>query len=468
MDTYFLYANYYYNFGFNVTCILNERNEHTDPGPNILKSPSHEWTHFSHTRQSLTTLHAYQWEKAKGLGLVLGYNNLRALDIDECHDLSIIPDFLDILDLPQDYEWVMKSGSHNGFHILFYAEEHKFEVAKNKIKAFKSDRFKHIELRWIGHLVLPPSIHISFNKYEFLNPVIPKRKPQKIENENLYVLLDKYCKRKPQLPTYTSPIHIQDTSSSSEEKSRGEEPEQSRYTSPLHMQDASDNNEEISKKEELEVSRYTSPLHIYGSSSSSEEPKAIFTPPYYLFFDTETTGVPKDWNAPIGDLNNWPRLVQLAYLVYDTEGNLVLSKETVIKPDGFLIPKAASDVHGITTDYAIKNGSNLSVVLADFKEQCIKAEFLVAHNINFDSKIMGAEFLRKLSRNPLSDHKQLCTMEASTDYCKIQGRFGYKWPKLSELHMKLFGDDFEGAHDALADIEATARCFWELRRLGLI
>lgn len=179
-------------------------------------------------------------------------------------------------------------------------------------------------------------------------------------------------------------------------------------------------------------------------------------------------GVPNDWNAPVSDLNNWPRLVQLAYLVYDAKGSLVMSKETVIKPDNFLIPKAASDVHGITTDYAIKNGRDLSEVLADFETQCSQAEFLVAHNISFDSKIMGAEFLRKLSRNPLSDHKQLCTMEASTDYCKIQGDFGYKWPKLSELHIKLFGVDFDGAHDALADIEATARCFWELRRLDLI
>ena len=495
MDTYFLYANYYYNFGFNVTCILNERNEHTDPGPNILKSPSHEWTHFRHTRQSLETLHAYQWEKAKGVGLVLGYNNLRALDIDECADLSIIPDFLNILDLPQDYEWVMRSGSHNGFHILFYAEEHKYEVARNKIKAFKSDRFKHIELRWIGHLVLPPSMHITFNNYAFFNPVIPKRKPLEIDNENLYVLLNKYCKRKPQLPIYTSPIHIQDASSSSEETNKEEELKESRYTSPLHIHDASSSSEETSKKEELEESgytsplhidnassnseetskngkleesRYTSPLHIYSSSSSSEEPEAIFSPPYYLFFDTETTGVPNDWNAPVSDLNNWPRLVQLAYLVYDAEGSLVLSKETVIKPDGFLIPKAASDVHGITTDYAMVNGRDLLEVLADFRTQCLQAEFLVAHNINFDSKIMGAEFLRKLSSNPLSDRKQLCTMEASTDYCKILGNFGYKWPKLSELHIKLFGVDFEGAHDALADIEATARCFWELRRLDLI
>lgn len=112
-------------------------------------------------------------------------------------------------------------------------------------------------------------------------------------------------------------------------------------------------------------------------------------------------GVPNDWNAPVSDLNNWPRLVQLAYLVYDAKGSLVMSKETVIKPDNFLIPKAASDVHGITTDYAIKNGRDLSEVLADFETQCSQAEFLVAHNISFDSKIMGAEFLRKLSRNPL-------------------------------------------------------------------
>ena len=63
---------------------------------------------------------------------------------------------------------------------------------------------------------------------------------------------------------------------------------------------------------------------------------------------------------------------------------------------------------------------------------------------------------------------KLCTMKSSTGYCKIPGNYGYKWPKLSELHLKLFGEDFEEAHDASADINATEKCFWEMRKIGLI
>ena len=81
---------------------------------------------------------------------------------------------------------------------------------------------------------------------------------------------------------------------------------------------------------------------------------------------------------------------------------------------------------------------------------------------------MSSEFLRNTSKNPISKLQLLCTMEASTDFCKIEGYYGYKWPKLSELHVKLFGVDFEDKHNALADIEATARCFWKMRKLKLI
>jgi DNA polymerase III subunit epsilon len=63
---------------------------------------------------------------------------------------------------------------------------------------------------------------------------------------------------------------------------------------------------------------------------------------------------------------------------------------------------------------------------------------------------------------------KICTMQATTDFCKIQGPYGYKWPSLPELHFKLFRETFDEAHDAMVDINATARCFWELRKLGKI
>src|SRR2546428_6233651 len=113
----------------------------------------------------------------------------------------------------------------------------------------------------------------------------------------------------------------------------------------------------------------------------------------FLFFDTETTGLPKNWKAPVTDLNNWPRLVQLAYLLYDKNGNKISEGNHIIKPEGYTIPNEASKVHGISTERANREGKNLSNVLIDFQSLINKAEHLVAHNMSFDEKIMGSEFL---------------------------------------------------------------------------
>jgi DNA polymerase-3 subunit epsilon len=188
----------------------------------------------------------------------------------------------------------------------------------------------------------------------------------------------------------------------------------------------------------------------------------------YLFFDTETTGLPKSWKAPVTYLENWPRLVQLAYLLYDKDGNKITEKSFIIKPNGFTIPEESSKIHRISTNRAIKEGIELKEALNDFQLAANKAEFLVAHNMNFDEKIIRSEFLRNMMIDNIANKKKICTMINTANLCRIVGQYGYKWPKLSELHYKLFQTDFEEAHDAAFDILATAKCFWELRRLGKI
>ena len=188
----------------------------------------------------------------------------------------------------------------------------------------------------------------------------------------------------------------------------------------------------------------------------------------YLFFDTETNGLPKNWDAPITELSNWPRLVQVAWILFDNDGNEIENNDYIIKPVGFSIPLEASSIHGITTERAEKEGIDLKISLEEFSKQIERATHLVAHNMNFDEKIMGAEFLRSGYDNPVPDKKRICTMQSTTDFCAIEGYYGYKWPKLSELHIKLFGFDFEDAHDAAADIKATAKCFWELKKRGIM
>lgn len=188
----------------------------------------------------------------------------------------------------------------------------------------------------------------------------------------------------------------------------------------------------------------------------------------YLFFDTETTGVPKNYKAPANDLENWPRLVQLGYLMYSKTGKIIASGDYIVLPSGFSIPVEASNVHGITTEMAMKEGKEINIVLEEFYSLVERADFLVAHNMAFDEKIIGAELLRNKFENIIEKKSRICTMLTTVDYCAIPGPYGNKWPKLSELHIKLFGSDFDGAHNAFADIEATAKCFWELIKFKII
>ena len=188
----------------------------------------------------------------------------------------------------------------------------------------------------------------------------------------------------------------------------------------------------------------------------------------YLIFDTETTGAPRDYKAPLSDYNNWPRMVQVAWICYDDAGVELSRHNRVIFPEGYTIPANVAAIHGITTEIARRDGLDLEVVLHEFNACLEQAKVLVAHNITFDEKIIGVEFLRKGIANRVFDVAQVCTMKAATNYCKLPGKYGFKWPNLRELHQHLFGVGFDNAHDASADVAATANCFFELKRLGVI
>ena len=187
-----------------------------------------------------------------------------------------------------------------------------------------------------------------------------------------------------------------------------------------------------------------------------------------LFFDTETTGVPRNYKAPASDLKNWPRLVQIAWLLADDDGGEIESAEYIVKPEGFTIPAEAARIHGISTEMAIRDGLDIKSVLAEALMCLGKVSQLVGHNIDFDEKILGAELLRSGHPNCVETKQRLCTMRSATDYCRLPGPYGYKWPKLEELHRKLFNQPLDGAHRALVDVRACAKCYFELRRLKVM
>jgi len=188
-----------------------------------------------------------------------------------------------------------------------------------------------------------------------------------------------------------------------------------------------------------------------------------------LFFDTETTGLPKDYKAPPENTANWPRMVQLAYMLDDENHTETYSRDWIIKPEGFEIPQEAARVHGIAQDRALGAGVALETALTDFYNCWLTADLLVAHNISFDLGIVGAELCRGGWSNFLGEKPTCCTMRSSVDLCAIPAKHGrgFKWPRLMELHHKLFGCDFAGAHDAANDVAAGVKCYWELKRRGL-
>ena len=186
----------------------------------------------------------------------------------------------------------------------------------------------------------------------------------------------------------------------------------------------------------------------------------------YLIFDTETTGLPRDYSAPITQLDNWPRLVQLAWQLHDHTGALQSSGNYIIRPEDFTIPFNSEQIHGISTERALREGVDLKEVLVIFRNDIDRAHFLVGHNVSFDERVMGAEYLRNKIPSAIMDRAKIDTKDEGTQFCAIPGPRGFKWPSLGELHHALFNRGFDDAHDAAADVEATARCFLELVLLG--
>lgn len=184
--------------------------------------------------------------------------------------------------------------------------------------------------------------------------------------------------------------------------------------------------------------------------------------PMYLIFDTETTGIPAG--------SDHIHLVQLAWQLFDDNQEVRNEGDFIVRPDGFTIPPEVAKIHGITQARAMTEGRPLDNVLCLFTAALYFPIRLVGHNLDFDIRIVRKEFERLGWADELQGKETLCTMRSGTDLCAIEkkGGGGWKAPKLGELHRKLFREDYANAHTAMGDVRATARCFWELRRMGRI
>jgi DNA polymerase III epsilon subunit-like protein len=193
----------------------------------------------------------------------------------------------------------------------------------------------------------------------------------------------------------------------------------------------------------------------------------------YLFLDTETTGLPRRKSALV---RQWPRLVQIAWTAYDQAGRWLAAEAHLVRPAGFAIPATAVSIHGISTGRARREGQPVAWVI----ERLLRAvrehgKVLVGHNVAFDRNVIAAEMYRldyasDAVGKEFFGRRHLCLMMASTAFCGLPGRFGKqpKYPTLAQLYWRLFGEDLRGCHNARVDVEASARCFFRLRELGVI
>lgn len=185
---------------------------------------------------------------------------------------------------------------------------------------------------------------------------------------------------------------------------------------------------------------------------------------YLLFVDTETSGLPKDWEKPYSAAGNWPYIVQLAWVIYTGEGEKVKEENHYITAKDYEVSVKSRSIHGISDAFLEENGEEREEVMkrinADLKRY---QPLVVGHFLQLDYHMLGLGFYRSGLDNPLKGLPIFCTMRHSATLLHFSARH---YLRLGELYQRLFQEPLKKEHHALVDATATARCFFELRRKG--
>ena len=444
------FAEYFHEMDMNISCVSTQTTKYNFLfGPKRLKAPTYDWEKYQQERQPLDILQGYDFEKALGIGLILGYNNLAAIDIDGCVDEEIVYLILEKLGLPKDYSWVVKSGSQAGYHIIYrtklpsidYIRESRnlsnYQKLDNdfgkvdvnayyplykKTLVFKNDQtilidsnsFCKIEFKWKKHVILPPSIHASSKQYKFMHS-IPTKLPCEVNFEEL--------------------SKLQISLSGDAAAQSCQEGMSVDFNSPLLP---NDNN--------------------------------------FLIIDTETNGLPPNYTKDSNNAENWPRLLQITWLVckklmvsndnvggWQVDELFLLKRELRnITPVNFKLDSNSSLIHGISEEFLCETGEDLKKVLVDFLDVVRKCDGIIGHNIEFDINVIKAEMQRcGINGDEILDKKCYCTMKASADLCKI-GDFPYKYPTLQEAYRCFLKKDLQIDHNSMYDSFITMKCYNEI------
>ena len=411
----------YRKFGFQSTCITNKPNEYNKYHRNFFKTPNHSWDNLTDNIQTNSEFENLDWKNAVGIGTVTKWNKLSVIDIDGCSNEKFLHKVLRKLNLPIDYEWVVESGSKNGFHIYYYGKQIKECIEDSVVSTFPPKKkyeayFDKIEFLWETHCVLPPSVHGSGNRYQFLNKKFPKFKPNKIDKNHIYDFIEEFL-------DFDELVH-------------GEN-----YGKLKHS--IRSNGEFVNEIGSTDISKY-------------------LMDDIYIIVDIETSGLPYKKENQIF----YPEILQISWLLTNSKGILIKKNSYIVKSN-FFINNSPSNLN-IDFEVAKIVGYPLVDIIKRFIEDLKISDFVVSHNIDFDIPILSNHFVKNYNINPFKNKRMLCTMKSSVDYCKIPSDYGYKYPKLSELFQTLFVCEAKNLHNAEIDILYTLKCFKKLKELKII
>lgn len=417
-----IFAKKYWELGFNVTCIVPEINEFNFNAPNILKTPNHEWTGLTNSRQEFNDIEKLDWDKACGIGAIMGTKNilnpkeyLYLIDFDGCDNYDFIISFLKILNLPENYEWVIRTGSGCGYHIYIFSDLDYSLVTKfknfEKGCAYQSEYYNSlkIELLWETNAVLPPSLHMSTLRYEFINCFFPKNPPKSISFFDFLKATFNFC-------------DTQDYCLTSDWWVDG-------FPRRFYINDSN----ELSNPVEFD-----------------EINEMIFNDTRYLVFDIETDGLIKT--------DFYPNILQITwYLISDTFR--IFKRKTLCVRSENIMENKAFEINKLDFNLTQKFGVKLFDVLREFAADLFYAKVIVAHNIEFDLSIINY-YLKQFNLPNYSKNKELiCTMKSSISLFD-DGNY----PSLNKLYKKLYknNNSILNFHNSEIDTYITVKCLFEL------
>lgn len=412
----FAYAkHYFYKLGLNTTCIKNEVTEWNFGARDITKCPYHRWHFLLDEKQTESDFLQLHWDGAIGVGTTSGIDRILLIDIDGCQNFDLLNDILTILGLPANYEWVIQSGSQNGFHIYVRVDRPSFLSENQNVATYSPNKgyyhlLEKIEFCWNTHAVLPPSLHKSSKKYEFLNTKIPLTLPKDVPYAQINAVLEKYLEKKGTFRSFYGELLLDINLPS----------------------DITDN-----------------PLNskVWWSSKRISETNLI------LVFDIETDGlIEKSEQIKI------PNILQLGWVIIGWDG-LIYKRESELIDIKELNSNIAFPINGIDLNVSKQVGVPLKDALRKLISDLKYCKVLVSHNMEFDLQVLRYHLDLCRVEDYTNKIRNICTMQEGLSF--ISKKFtGYnKYPSLRELYEILFKVKIPILHFAQSDALVAAKCF---------